>query len=219
MRKTFVIIGLAFLLLSNTFPIEVDIDLNRGWNIIAIPCSTADSDIEDVLPIIEAYRYDESGRYVSITEFPSIAEGFWVFSLADTVVRLDCSCVDDTIASARLLSSDPGDSCFSLHYEMTESLDSTLDITTEGCVIHVTHLPRFNCCLDSINLSFSSSGDSLVVEEKEYVSVPCRCICTVKVDFDIRVPGDGDYILSIYEEEFDGDTTETVDTVTVEDCD
>ena len=83
------------LIISFSFAIEVEFHLYSGWNLISMPCSTETGLIGDYFPVVQpSYRFIPGRGYIEIDSFPPPNSGFWYFSLAETVVSVDCECVD-----------------------------------------------------------------------------------------------------------------------------
>ena len=178
--------------------IEVEMGLSPGWNLVAIPCSTGYINIYDLLPIVPpAYKFVSGSGYVPITGFPRPSEGFWALALGDTVIRFYCECVDDTLEEARLLDYESGDSCLEYWKSATDTMDSIVSITVEGCVIHILHNAIFNCCYDSATAALTISGDTLIIHETEFANSPCFCICPFEMNMDIQVGHNGEYWIRI----------------------
>jgi len=58
---------------------------------------------------------------------------------------------------------------------------------------------RFNCCPDSLTAAFTIATGSILIEEEEWASNPCDCICLY--DLDSRVTGlpPGTYTITVDE--------------------
>jgi hypothetical protein len=65
--------------------------------------------------------------------------------------------------------------------------------------MHVEHKNAvFNCCLDSILVSFQEEERLLVLQESEEVTHACRCLCDYEVSATIEVGAAGTYTLEVW---------------------
>jgi len=197
MKKTI----LFTLLLCAAFvsAIEVDINLSRGWNLIAMPCSTEFDDIIDILPIVPpAYIYSAGSGYIPIMTFPRLSEGFFVLSLADTNIHISCECVDDTLDETRIIDYTFGDSCLGYGEKTTPLYDiDSMEITVDHCLINLNYIAWFNCCVDSVTMSLYSTAGTINIIENEYTSTPCFCDCPFEISSTIQVRNSGTYEINI----------------------
>jgi alpha-tubulin suppressor-like RCC1 family protein len=81
--------------------IEVTYDLDRGWNMIAVPCIIEDSTISEIIPLIPpAFIFNNAtGHYDEIEYLPEPQYSFWALIERDTSFTIDCECAgepDDT---------------------------------------------------------------------------------------------------------------------------
>jgi len=180
--------------------IEVDIALSRGWNLIAMPCSTEFDDIIDILPIVPpAYIYSAGSGYIPVMTFPRLSEGFWVVSLIDTVVHISCECVDDTLGETRLIDYTFGDSCLIEMVKTSPLYDiDSMEITVDHCLIYLNYIAWFNCCVDSVTISLNATAGVINIIQTEYASMPCDCICPFQMNSLIMVQNSGFWEINIW---------------------
>ncbi len=78
------------------FAIEVEYHIYRGWNMIAVPCSTDAETIDEIFPfLISTFVFDPAIQSYDLPSgVPAANEGFWAFSLVDTHITIECECVD-----------------------------------------------------------------------------------------------------------------------------
>ncbi len=79
-----------FLIIGIAFAFDVDYELKRGWNLLALPSLTDSTEIESIFPIVPpGYLYDpETMAYSPIEGLPEINEGFWILVSADTNISI-----------------------------------------------------------------------------------------------------------------------------------
>jgi hypothetical protein len=110
------------------------------------------------------------------------------------------------------------------------SLPTTADelaLLGESCVIwtyngesilQFTHTNAiFNCCPDSIGGAISIVGQTITVDEMEWLTHPCDCICPFDIDYEIVNLTPGEYTIVVDEPYINGDDEGiefTVDLVT-----
>lgn len=84
------------IMLSLCFAIHIEFHLYPGWNLIAMPCTTANDTVANVLPVLSpVFIYNSLEHSYSMTyTFPPPNIGFFAISLADTVISIECGCVD-----------------------------------------------------------------------------------------------------------------------------
>jgi alpha-tubulin suppressor-like RCC1 family protein len=93
-RNSIFILFITFVAVITATSIEVTYDLDRGWNMVAVPCIVEDSLIIDILPIIPpALKFDPtSGSYHELLVIPPTNVGIWVLSEIDTTFSIECEC-------------------------------------------------------------------------------------------------------------------------------
>ena len=63
-------------------------------------------------------------------------------------------------------------------FSTAEDLGETrFTITVEGQYIHFEDMIKANCCMDYIELKMTLDGNLITIEEVEYVTNICRCLC------------------------------------------
>jgi hypothetical protein len=83
--------------------------------------------------------------------------------------------------------------------------------------LYITHINAgFNCCIDTINLIFSTSGDTLVIQEVENYDQPCDCLCLFDVNILITGIEPGDYYIRFIEPLATGNNEELEFGVTIQ---
>jgi len=135
---------------------------------------------------------------------------------------------NNNVEPPQLINYNVVDSCITGTIDSVDSipaiLDTTIEVTVDGCTIHTTRIARFNCCMDSATIELSSSGERITVIETDHAIFSCKCICGFETSFDIIVHEARDYILGIYRAyDWDGaycseTTLVWMDTVSVTDC-
>jgi hypothetical protein len=190
----------AIFLLIIAIPVlsmQVDINLHRGWNLVAIPCSTGYSSIAEFLPSFgPAYIYEFSGDYSPITTLPKPSKGFWLLSAVDTLIRVDCICVDDTSLMPVLSGYTFIDSCLgSPSRDVTDTMDTNIYITITGCNVHVDYCAIFDCNIDSVHTLLSSVRDTIFFNYEVFAADPYPCYCYYHMSVDFVVGKSGTFFL------------------------
>jgi hypothetical protein len=91
----FVIFALSLIAFQPANAIEVEYHLYPGWNLISVPCSTATTRIDSLLPVLSsAYYLAYGGIYIAAENIPTANYGIWVLSMIDTLVTITCECTD-----------------------------------------------------------------------------------------------------------------------------
>jgi len=105
--KITIVLLIVFVSATTAFSIEMELELQRKWNLIAIPGSTSYDLITDLLPIVPpAYTYEPGVGYEAVYTFPPPSKGFWALSAVDTTIRFSYDpgeCTDTLYVSAETL--------------------------------------------------------------------------------------------------------------------
>ena len=89
MKKIITVITILAFVCVCLNAVELELSLERQWNLIAVPGHTDYSLITDILPVIPpAYTYTPGIGYESTYSFPEPSKGFWVLSPSDTTITL-----------------------------------------------------------------------------------------------------------------------------------
>jgi hypothetical protein len=87
-------------------------------------------------------------------------------------------------------------------------LDGTrFTVTVEGRYIHFEDTMSANCCPDKLELQMTVEGDLITINEVEYLTMPCLCICDYPVTATLGPFEPGTYTLEVYNHGFVGSTT------------
>jgi hypothetical protein len=94
----------------------------------------------------------------------------------------------------------------------TEQLDETrFTVTVEGRYIHFEDMMVANCCPDKLELQMTVEGNLITINEVEYLTMPCLCICNYPVTATLGPFEPGTYTLEVYNGGFVGSTVVTID--------
>ena len=76
--------------------IEVEYHLYRGWNLIAVPCSTDIETLDELFPfLVSTFIFDPAIQTYDLpSSVPAANNAFWAFSPIDTYITIECECVD-----------------------------------------------------------------------------------------------------------------------------
>ncbi|MEW5993968.1 MAG: dockerin type I repeat-containing protein [Candidatus Zixiibacteriota bacterium] len=67
-------------------------------------------------------------------------------------------------------------------------------------VMSVTHINAgFNCCPDGLAALITIEGGIITIEEKEFISVGCDCLCLFDLDYDVSGLVQGQYTVRVIE--------------------
>jgi hypothetical protein len=94
----------------------------------------------------------------------------------------------------------------------TEQLDGTrFTVTVEGRYIHFEDMMVANCCPDKLELQMTVEGNLITINEVEYLTMPCHCICNYPVTATLGPFEPGTYTFEVYNGGFIGSTVVTIE--------
>jgi len=73
-------------------------------------------------------------------------------------------------------------------------------VRAEGSYVYFKDLIRANCCPDKIELEMTREDNLITVYEKEYLGLPCDCICDFPTTATLGPFENGTYTLVVYEQ-------------------
>ena len=95
----------------------------------------------------------------------------------------------------------------------SRSYDKTLSYSYKNNTLRITHSGlMLNCCLKRIEATYKISGNVIIIDEKEILDMPCKCICNYTVTMKITKLPAKKYIIKTYNIQMEADlTTKTND--------
>lgn len=94
-----------------------------------------------------------------------------------------------------------------------QSEQTRFSVTVEGSYIHFKDTMVANCCPDELEVQMTVEDNLITINEIEYLSMPCTCICPYPVTATLGPFEPGTYTLEVYEDYggFIGSTTVTIE--------
>jgi parallel beta-helix repeat protein len=86
----------------------------------------------------------------------------------------------------------------------SDSNDFRFTVTVEGQHILFEDMMVANCCPDELELQMTVEDNLITINEVEYLSMPCTCICDYPVSAILGPFAPGTYTLEVYQEDFYG---------------
>jgi hypothetical protein len=105
MKYSLSIFALSLIAFQPANAIEVEYHLYPGMNYISVPCSLTAEQIESMFPVTTQMPYLSPGDFSNTNSgFRPSGRGFWMQSMKDTVISIDCGSVaigqDNTVADS-----------------------------------------------------------------------------------------------------------------------